>query len=199
MWNGFWWMATRWRIIYYDILLFVEFRTASIGIIQQIVQISISQFLSSLKLNWAQNEKKSLKRAYNELGLKWKGLKLNCFLIYSIAILSVSTFECRRSSLAYGTTCLNLSKPLFIVFILVRSRLFAAILFYWVQLDEQKIMLRSKCSHWMFALGSVSGEPVPVSSCVLILAFDSLFVRLSRHTRRTWRHRNQPQNSNRNC
>jgi len=65
-----------------------------------------------------------------------KGLKLNCFLIYSIAILSVSTFECRRSSLAYGTTCLNLSKPLFIVFILVRSRLFAAILFNWVHSSE---------------------------------------------------------------
>ena len=69
--------------------------------------------------------------------LYWNALILNCLLIYSIAIRSVSTFECLLSSLAYGTTCLNLSKPLLIVFILVRSRLFAAILFYLVHHAEQ--------------------------------------------------------------
>ena len=78
-------------------------------------------------------------------GLYWKELELNCFLIYSIAILSVSTFECLRSSLAYGTTCRNLSKPLFIVFILVLSRLFAAILFHLVQYDRIWRTVWQKC------------------------------------------------------
>ena len=114
------------------------------------------------------------------MGLKWK-TDLNCFLIYSIAILSVSTFECRRSSLAYGTTCLNLSKPLFIVFILVRSRLFAAILFYWVRQKKIHKNVRIGCS----SSDSMFAEPGPVLSYVLISVCDFLFVRLFRHIRRT--------------
>lgn len=48
-------------------------------------------------------------------------------LIYSIASRNVSTFEWRLSSRAYGTTCRSRSKPLLIVFMRDRSRLFAAI------------------------------------------------------------------------
>ena len=100
MWNGFWWMATRWRIIYYYILLFVKFRTASIGIIQQIVQISISQFLSCLELNWAQNE-------------KWVGLKMKRAKIELFPDIFNSHSECFDLRMSSIISCIrhNLSQP----------------------------------------------------------------------------------------